>query len=429
MYAPILLALLPTILAFTTSPNADPSTCQIPFLIPPAFQRSCAPFLSPTVDLESTPQDASNISSALIRSLPTLWSHEPYCVHSPSARTTFCVYTRTPFASGRGLSIICSREALSQVTSASAFRNPEPWTVARPAAAGKYTATPIPNKGLGNVATAAISQYEELHAETPLLLVQDTAMQHVEWDVLFGMLRVAVERLPDKSRRRFMELHGQFGGDPLYDRINTNAFNGKVGSGSESWWTVMPESSRFNHDCRPNAVYHFDPQGLTQHIHTVRPIAPGEEITVSYLIPTLTHAERHQKLKAEWGFQCDCAACNAAPWAVELSDARLSLISKLEGHLDDILSRNDASTASAELLVSLYESERLDGAMADAYVFVALEWAYVANAEKARQWADKAMAAIGALRGPWNEWYQSMAKLLVEPEGSPAWDYFARKKA
>jgi SET domain-containing protein len=38
-----------------------------------------------------------------------------------------------------------------------------------------------------------------------------------------------------------------------------------------------------NHDCRPNADYYFDPETLAQHIHAIRPIAAGEEITISYI--------------------------------------------------------------------------------------------------------------------------------------------------
>ncbi len=38
-----------------------------------------------------------------------------------------------------------------------------------------------------------------------------------------------------------------------------------------------------NHDCRPNADYHYDPDTLAQYIYAVRPIAAGEEITISYL--------------------------------------------------------------------------------------------------------------------------------------------------
>ena len=41
--------------------------------------------------------------------------------------------------------------------------------------------------------------------------------------------------------------------------------------------------SRMNHDCRPNADYHFDPTTMTQYVHAIRPIAKGEEITISYI--------------------------------------------------------------------------------------------------------------------------------------------------
>lgn len=41
--------------------------------------------------------------------------------------------------------------------------------------------------------------------------------------------------------------------------------------------------SRMNHDCRPNAAYHFDPETAMMEVHAVRPIAAGEEITVSYI--------------------------------------------------------------------------------------------------------------------------------------------------
>ena len=41
--------------------------------------------------------------------------------------------------------------------------------------------------------------------------------------------------------------------------------------------------SRFNHDCRPNADYYFDPDTLAQHIHATRPIQIGEEISLTYM--------------------------------------------------------------------------------------------------------------------------------------------------
>lgn len=51
----------------------------------------------------------------------------------------------------------------------------------------------------------------------------------------------------------------------------------------EQWANKVKIVSRMNHACRPNAVYYFDPEQATMEIHAVRPIAAGEEITVSYL--------------------------------------------------------------------------------------------------------------------------------------------------
>ena len=63
--------------------------------------------------------------------------------------------------------------------------------------------------------------------------------------------RLAVDKLPPKSRDLFLELHGHFGGDKVNDIINTNAFDIEVDSTQDSNYGVLPETSRMNHDCRP----------------------------------------------------------------------------------------------------------------------------------------------------------------------------------
>lgn len=47
----------------------------------------------------------------------------------------------------------------------------------------------------------------------------------LEKELLFRLHKVAVERLPERSREAFMALHWHFGKDPVHDRFNTNAFN------------------------------------------------------------------------------------------------------------------------------------------------------------------------------------------------------------
>lgn len=55
----------------------------------------------------------------------------------------------------------------------------------------------------------------------------------------------------------------------------------------DGWWAIADRLiqlvSRFNHDCRPNANYWFDPTTLTHNIYATRQIAVGEEISLTYI--------------------------------------------------------------------------------------------------------------------------------------------------
>ena len=44
-------------------------------------------------------------------------------------------------------------------------------------------------------------------------------------------------------------------------------------------WAV----SRLNHDCAPNLGYYFDSATMELRVTAVRDIAPGEELTISYV--------------------------------------------------------------------------------------------------------------------------------------------------
>jgi hypothetical protein len=85
---------------------------------------------------------------------------------------------------------------------------------------------------------------DTVQSYTPVLAVADDVMQ-----ITLGVLEqvmpihVAVERLPRNARKEFKDMWGQFGGDPNYDKINTNAFNAVIGKSQESFWSVYPESA------------------------------------------------------------------------------------------------------------------------------------------------------------------------------------------
>lgn len=67
--------------------------------------------------------------------------------------------------------------------------------------------------------------------------------------------------------------------------------------------------ARINHSCTPNAYNHFRPASGAQMVYSLRDIAAGEEIEVSYILETLPLRTRQARLKG-WGFTCICPACS-----------------------------------------------------------------------------------------------------------------------
>lgn len=78
----------------------------------------------------------------------------------------------------------------------------------------------------------------------------------------------------------------------------------EMGSGA----AVFVHAARFNHACNPNACFNWNAQIGKETVHTMRDIAEGEEITISYV-----DVQHDKRLRAwelrHYGFVCGCAAC------------------------------------------------------------------------------------------------------------------------
>ncbi|KAJ8322869.1 hypothetical protein QVD99_007444 [Batrachochytrium dendrobatidis] len=81
--------------------------------------------------------------------------------------------------------------------------------------------------------------------------------------------------------------------------IDSNLF--PVGEGT------YPLASLFNHDCWPNCIAIFD--GSRVVIQTIRDIAKGDELCISYIDPILDHDSRRMSLETKYCFNCQCSVC------------------------------------------------------------------------------------------------------------------------
>lgn len=75
---------------------------------------------------------------------------------------------------------------------------------------------------------------------------------------------------------------------------------------------VFPLVSGINHSCDPNCeVAYVEDNGVM--IVARRPIAAGEELTISYVDPEMDDEDRREELEETYGFECACSKCAPEP--------------------------------------------------------------------------------------------------------------------
>jgi hypothetical protein len=229
----------------------DFETCPIPYIIPRAFETDCDPadvfidhVMSPTKGQRGS-KHPQYITSGSIRTRPNIWTHEPYCLESVDANSGMCVYTDAKFANGRGISIVAAPREHSLIIQAAVFQTNGSILEegVNPPKDDRFEMMPIPGKGLGVRAKEMLLRGQNAQSYTPVLAVQDLVMQSMPITDYAPLLRRAVEQLPKPSQKLFNDLWGHWGGNPDYDKINTNAFTAFLGKCEKYFWSVYPDTS------------------------------------------------------------------------------------------------------------------------------------------------------------------------------------------
>ncbi|KAG7384253.1 hypothetical protein PHYPSEUDO_002856 [Phytophthora pseudosyringae] len=108
------------------------------------------------------------------------------------------------------------------------------------------------------------------------------------------------------------ELCRNFSGLALsHDRVLQNVFAMQCNAFDSG---VFLYNAMLNHDCNPNCVKFTPedagPEGGVSEVRVARPIAKGEQLTISYLYPREQSRENRQKnLWEQFGFECGCELC------------------------------------------------------------------------------------------------------------------------
>jgi len=346
------------------------------------------------------------------------WTFLPECYTSENTTTPYCVFSHHGFAGGRGISIVTTQNDAIRILHKPAFAQPAVLEGVNNYENPPYTEHYFPGKGRGLVANKTLQRGDQIFASTPILIMDPGAYKLAEEDRL-KLAHSAVHNLPEARKPAFWNLLDHFKGDPVDDRINTNAFD--VGINGKSIHVVFPEISNLNHDCRPNAAYFFDEETLTHYVHATQPIHPGEEITITYIMNTMTRAQRVGALQRNWGFQCGCSTCRANPSFTKESDARLAQIVELEKKMDDWSLDSEATPQMGEALIDLMKQERLDGSLGVAYRLAAMAYSAIGDRWNAIKHARMSVEYLILDRGFDADEVWAMKQLAEEPEMQWSW--------
>ncbi|KAK0722948.1 hypothetical protein B0T26DRAFT_640527 [Lasiosphaeria miniovina] len=369
------------------------------------------------------------------------WTHSTPCFKGTISDIEICTFTDANFAQGRGASFVMTAKRASYLATHSGFVNPEIIKGVNedlePASPAKYEMREFPGKGMGLVATDHIRRGDLIMGNTVSLMIDYKVFNELPKEQYIQLEAAAFDHLPGPHRSALLKLSTHEETDLPYaarvDKITaTNAFDINPDHNDEdqdyAFFVVFPGIARMNHDCRANADYYYDHDTMTQYIHAMRPISPGEEITISYINPKMRRADRMERLKRLWGFDCACHLCAQGRAQAEASDERIDQIKELYPDLRSFQSSSRASPQMAELLISLAEQETLGGTMYEAYTFAALEYNGIGDAWTATKYARLAiewgLTTVGEKDGDVND----MKELVVDPWKHWSWMLRTRKK-
>jgi hypothetical protein len=296
------------------------------------------------------------------------------------------------------------------------FNDPQPWQI-----------VDMPGKDKGVVATRKIKQYETFMVDQASVLMDMAMEKKLSLKENLALLKVAVDRLryPDFVRALSSKHNGHSHTAPSEDAdseedkerelekidediMMTNAFGTQIGE--TQLRGLFPLVSRINHACDPNAFVMFSQSGFSVGIKAYRDIAPGEELSVSYLHLGMPSEKRQEGLR-RWGFTCSCELCSLAAKEKAASDARRTRIGTAE---QELLShwkegKHMAAIHVGKEVLKILKQENLTSMLADQYVTLARLYLARGEREVAEEYVESAVDIL------WNLGFLGM-------EGKEDWD-------
>ncbi|KAI0063123.1 SET domain-containing protein [Artomyces pyxidatus] len=253
-----------------------------------------------------------------------------------------------------------------------------------------FTMKDVPGAGKGLFATADCPRSTRLICERPIFISPEvipivpgepTGPHGFPTRYSDGILMT----MGDDLRAQFFALHNCKSNIPRDFKGTMDTNNLPVGvlpGYNARHGAVFSVMSRINHSCSPNASYRWDEDRFCGEIRAARPIAKGEELTITYTSVLDSRDERQGTLKAKYAFTCVCQACRIPTDQREHSDARRHTLATLQSHVQQHDAIFSAWTTDAALPDDYIVQCYLEYAktMEEEALSEPMEWALISHA-------------------------------------------------
>jgi len=192
---------------------------------------------------------------------------------------------------------------------------PEPFTTPAWAPDGLYRIEPVEGKGIGMIAARDIAADALILVENPVLVYFHMLAKR---DTRTPIMRNLFARLDRPERARVLALKNCKPSDMCCREegiLRTNCMGITLPvpdiehPPDATHNAIFLDLSRCNHSCNPNAEPHWDLTTFSMSLLAVRPIMPGEEITISYINLHKSREARQRHLQQAYYFNCECEVC------------------------------------------------------------------------------------------------------------------------
>ncbi|KAK0465228.1 SET domain-containing protein [Desarmillaria tabescens] len=268
----------------------------------------------------------------------TLWKEDPWIIAPEwdifdlQQRAVACAHCTTPFPQSSALVVSCQHCSARYCTRLCLSRSASTHPLLCP---GQNTASVPLLKQVRSLAWMALHALSRVTARVLLGGEQ-------EWDVRFQKIHVTPER---ETWKRVWTLYVDAfqssqalkiiakAKKPLGEQTKTELFSyegflrglGRMSLNLESHGGLYLLHSHLNHSCDPNlSVRHLQQSSALARITIIakRAILPDEELTITYVDPSLGVSQRRRALR-EWGFgDCTCSRCTEEAAAVAEDDSQ-----------------------------------------------------------------------------------------------------------